>query len=82
MLAFSVASRLSNSSDIRLADILRAVPTVRGSPVARIRFKVLIYLKRFDAGACGALASMNKSLAQIDKFVDGVGATKECSARK
>jgi len=42
----------------------------------------LIYLKRFDAGACGALASMNKSLAQIDKFVDGVGATKECSARK
>src|SRR5262249_5533073 len=29
----------------------------RGSPVARTRFKTLIYLKRFGAGACGALVS-------------------------
>jgi hypothetical protein len=46
--AFSVASRLSNSSDI----LLRASsePPRRGSPVARTRFKTLIYLKGFDAG--------------------------------
>ena len=51
--AFSVASRLSNSSDI----LLRASsePPRHGSPVARTRFKTLIYLKRFGAGACGGL---------------------------
>jgi hypothetical protein len=51
--AFSVASRLSNSSDI----LLRASsePPRRGSPVARTRFKTLIYLKGFDAGAYGAI---------------------------
>src|SRR5215475_14996631 len=50
--AFSVASRLSNSSDI----LLRASsepPPPRQSPVARTRFKTLIYLKGFGVGACG-----------------------------
>ena len=56
--AFSLASGLSNSSDILLSDIFRA-PHCRGSPVAHTRFKVLIYLKRFRAG----VASTNKSLA-------------------
>jgi len=49
----TLASRLSNSSDILLPDIFRAAPHCRRSPVARIRFKALIYLKRFGAGACG-----------------------------
>src|SRR6516162_3083662 len=51
--AFSPASRLSNLSDILLSDIFRAAPICRQSPVARTRFKTLIYLKRFGAGACG-----------------------------
>jgi hypothetical protein len=61
--AFSTASRLSNSSDILLSDIFRA-PHCRGSPVARIRFK--------GGGVCWALASMSKSLAQINKSGDRV----------
>src|SRR5262249_6086082 len=40
-----------------------------GSPVVCTRFKALIYLKRFGAGACGALASTSKSLAQTDKSI-------------
>jgi len=39
----------------------------RGSPVARTRFKTLIYLKGFGAGACGAVASTSKVLAQMNK---------------
>src|SRR5215813_1826153 len=48
MAAFSVASRRSNSSDI----ILRASsepPPPSVAPVARTRFKTLIYLKAFGA---------------------------------
>src|SRR6516164_3873800 len=69
MAAFSVASRLSNSSDI----LLRAAsePPRRGSPVARTRFKTLIYLKGFGVGACGALVSTSKVLAQMNKSPDG-----------
>jgi hypothetical protein len=62
--AFSVASRRSISSDILLADIFRAAHIDRGSPVARTRFKTLIYLKGFGVGACGALLSTNKCLAR------------------
>ena len=42
-------------------------PNCHRSPVARTRFKVLIYLKRFGAGACGALVSTSKVLAQMNK---------------
>ena len=58
--AFSVASRLSNSSDI----LFRASSEPPPPSVACCahRFKVLIYLKRF-----GAMASTNKSLAQMNK---------------
>ena len=49
--------------------IFRAAHIGRGSPVARTRFKVLIYLKRFGAGAC--LASTNKSLALKNKSPAG-----------
>src|SRR5262249_17946050 len=79
MVAFSVASRPSNSSDI----ILRAsseLPCHRRSPVARTRFKVLIYLKHFGAGACGALVSTSKFLAQMNKTQDVGRATEGCSA--
>jgi hypothetical protein len=31
------------------------------------RFKTLIYLKGFGVGACGALVSTSKSLAQMSK---------------
>src|SRR5262245_51803245 len=71
--AFSVASRPSNSSDILL-------PPHRGSPVARTRFETLIYLKGFGVGACGALASTSKSLAQINKSQAVGRATEGCSA--
>jgi hypothetical protein len=40
MPAFSVASRLSNSSDTMRSDILKATPQTRWSPVERTRFKV------------------------------------------
>jgi hypothetical protein len=46
----------------------------------RTRFKVLIYLKRFDAGACGALVSTSKFLAQMNKTQDVGRATKNRSA--
>ena len=60
--------------------IFRA-PHCRGSPDARTRFNVLIHLKRFGAGACGALASTNKYLAQINKSLDWAKATKRGSAQ-
>src|SRR5215813_4205492 len=66
--AFSLASWRSNSSDMVRSPTSRSRPR-RGSPVAPTRFKVLIYLKRFGAGAC--LASTSKSLAQINKSLDG-----------
>src|SRR5262245_24315838 len=75
--AFSVASRLSNSSDIFAH--LQSRPRC-GSPVARTKFKTLIHLKGFGAGACGALASTNKSLAQMNKTQDVGRATEGCSA--
>ena len=43
---------------------------------ARTRFKTLIYLKRFGAGACGALVSTSKFLAQMNKTQDVVRATE------
>src|SRR5262249_11003926 len=46
----------------------------RGSPVARIRFTVLLYLRRF-----GAMASTNNSLAQMNKTQDVGKATKKRS---
>jgi hypothetical protein len=46
--------------------IFRAAPR-RGSPVARSRFKTLIYLKGSGVGACGALVSTSKFLAQMNK---------------
>src|SRR5262249_61145471 len=49
---FSIASRLSNSSDILCSHIFRA-PHCRGSSVAHNRFK-------------GAWLSTNKSLAQVN----------------
>ena len=63
--AFSVASRLSNSSDILLHFAhLQSRPHCRRSPVARTRFKTLIYLKRFGAGAsafwCGGVRCLDK----------------------
>src|SRR5262249_17827657 len=65
--AFSVASRLSNSSDI----LLRASsepPPPRQSPVARTRFKVLIWIKSF--GARGIFVyRCNQTLPH--KFSDG-----------
>src|SRR6516164_715519 len=42
-------------------------PPPRQSPVARTRFKTLIYLKRFGVEACGALVSTSKFLAQKTK---------------
>src|SRR5262249_54344800 len=54
---------------------LQSRPHRRRSPVARTRFKTLIYLKRFGAGAWGALASMSKSLAQMSESPDGDDAT-------
>src|SRR5262245_21692145 len=72
MAAFSVASRLSIHQTYCFAH-LTAAHIGRGSPVARTRFKFLIYLKRFGAGAC--LASTNKSLALKNKSPDGVRAT-------
>src|SRR5262249_41433382 len=41
-----------------------------GSPVVRTRFKALIYLKCLGVGACGALVSTSKSLAQTDKSIN------------
>src|SRR6516165_6234121 len=76
MPAFSVASRLSNSSDILFAH-LQSRPHCRRSPVAPARFKTLIYLKGFGAGACGALVSTSKVLAQMNKTQDVGRATKE-----
>jgi len=38
-------------------------PGARTIPRPAATINVLIYLKRFGAGACGALASTNKSLA-------------------
>jgi len=55
--------------------IFRAAPHCRGSPVARTRFKTLIYLKRF-----GAMASTSKFLAQLNKAQDVGRATEGCSA--
>src|SRR6516162_3156861 len=49
-----------------LPDIFRAAPR-RRSPVARTRFKPLIYLNGFGAGACGGLASKSKYLVQMNK---------------
>ena len=49
-------------------------------PVARTRFKTLIYLKGFGAGACGALVSTSKFLAQMNKTQDVGRATEGCSA--
>ena len=46
---------------------LRSRPHRRGSPVARTRFKTLIYLKGFGVGTCGALVSTSKVLAQMNK---------------
>src|SRR5262249_33933466 len=68
--AFSVASRLSNSSDI----ILRASakPPHVGRLVRASGSKVL--------GA--AMAPKNKSLAQINKSPDVGKATKKCSAQR
>ena len=46
---------------------LQSRPHCRRSLTARARFKTLIYLKGFDAGACGALVSTSKFLAQMNK---------------
>src|SRR5262245_23588176 len=71
MAAFSVASRLSNSSDI----ILRASsepPYHRRSPLARTRFKTLIYLKGLGARACGGLG-FNEQIFGADEQVSRRG---------
>src|SRR5262249_14499673 len=49
-----------------------------GSPVERTRFKTLIYLKGFGVGACGALVSTSKVLAQMNP---GRGAKRPRSIR-
>src|SRR5262249_43961093 len=59
---------------------LQSRPHRRRSPAERTRFKVLIYLKRFGAGACGALVSTSKVLAQMNKTQDVGRATEGCSA--
>src|SRR5262249_45397352 len=44
------------------------------------RFKTLIYLKGFGVGACGAMVSTSKFLAQMNKTQDVGRATQGCSA--
>src|SRR4029450_1836256 len=60
--AFSVASRLSNSSDILLADIFRAAPTTVGRLVRAPGSKL--------PGPVEAMASRSKFLAQMNKTQD------------
>src|SRR5262245_46620126 len=88
MPAFSVASRLSNSSDILLFRHLQSRSHRRRSPVVRTRFKTLIYLKGFGAGACGGhgfneqiLAQMNKSPKLAAALVQKMYSRRENSVR-
>src|SRR5262249_3254785 len=55
-------------------------PPPRQSPVARTRFKTLIYLKGFGVRACRASISTSKFLAQLNKTQDVGRATKRRSA--
>ena len=68
--AFSLASGLSNSSDILLSDIFRG--PCRGSPVARTRFK--------GAGACGG-CGFNEQMFGADKQVPRRGRRHLTSVR-
>ena len=50
------------------------------SPVARTRFKTLICLKRFGAGACGGHGFNKQIFGQMNKTYDVGRATEGCSA--
>jgi hypothetical protein len=50
---------------------LQSRPHRRRSPVARTRFKTLIYLLVLVPGPVGALASKSKYLAEMNKSGDG-----------
>src|SRR5262249_40351497 len=64
---------LGHPSTLELLSALR-------SPVGGSRFKPLIYVNGFGAGACGGLASKSKYLAQMNKTQDVGRATEGCSA--
>src|SRR5262249_10496800 len=70
--AFSVASRLSNSSDILLFDIFRAAPTAVGRLLRALGSKFRSRSKGFGAGACGG-HGFNEQIFDADKQVSRRG---------